>query len=73
MSVQVVPLGLDCHCTPHVPIGIVGVAVKMIFAPEQRIVGGIVMDTEGPFTMVTTEFIEIKGGQFVPVELTETR
>ena len=50
ISVQVVPLGLDCHCTVQVPVPPLGVAFNVTFPPIQTLGAVVVTDTEGSAT-----------------------
>ncbi|MBV6429600.1 MAG: hypothetical protein KIPDCIKN_04160 [Haliscomenobacter sp.] len=48
-----VPVALDCHCTVHVPVPPLGVAVNVTLPPTQTVDEDGVMLTEGSGVTVT--------------------
>ncbi len=48
-----VPVALDCHCTVHVPVPPLGVAVRVTLPPTQTVEEDGVMLTEGSGVTVT--------------------
>ena len=54
-----VPVALDCHCTVHVPVPPLGVAVKVTLPPTQTVEADGVMETAAPSITVTLALFDV--------------
>ena len=64
-----VPVALDCHCTVHVPVPPLGVAVNVTLPPTQTVDEDGVMETDAPSITVTLALFDVAASQPPPVQL----